>query len=51
MFALVPAPHAHYPRATRTYVFRKCRFRARRLPMTVDQDGDLHGDASFGPVK
>ncbi len=51
MFALVPAPHAHYPRATRTYVFCKSRFRARRPPVTVDQDGDFHRDAFFGPVK
>ncbi len=51
MFILVPTPHAHYPRAARTYVFCKCRFRAWHLPVTVNQDGDFHRDAFFGPVK
>ena len=51
MLALFPATHTHYPSATRTHVLRKSRFRAGRLAMTVNHDGDLHGDAPFGPVK
>ena len=50
-FALFPAAHTHHARATRTHIFSKSRFRAWRPAMAVNQNGDLHGDASFGPVK
>jgi hypothetical protein len=51
LLALFPTAHTDDTRATRTYVFRKSRFRARRLAMAVDEHGDLHRDAVFGAVK
>ena len=50
-FALFPAAHTHHARATRTHILCKSRFRARRLTMAVNQNGDFHRDASFGSVK
>src|SRR2546428_651316 len=50
-FALFPAAHTHHARATRTHILCKSRFRARRLTMAVNQNGDFHRDATFGSVK
>jgi hypothetical protein len=50
-FALFPAAGAHHPRASRTHIFRKSRFRTGHLPVTVENDGDLHGDAALDAIE
>jgi hypothetical protein len=50
-FAQFPAPGAYDPRATRTHIFRKRRFRTGQLAMAVQQDGDLHRDPAFDAMK
>ena len=51
LLAFFPIAHAYHARAARTDVFRKCRFRAGRPPMAVEQYGYLHRDALLGAKK
>jgi hypothetical protein len=41
----IPMPDAHHPRAPGTYVFRKCHFRSRNLPVPIEDNLDFHRDA------
>src|SRR5580693_3030240 len=50
-FAQFPAAGAHHPRATRTHIFCKSRFRAGHPAMAVEEDGDLYGNPPFDAVK
>jgi len=50
-FAWLPAARTHHASATRAHIFSKSRFGARRVAMTVDQNGDFHRDTAFGSVK
>src|SRR5258708_15501309 len=50
-FALFPAAHTRDARAMHAHVFRKSRFRAGRLTMAVNRNGDFHRYAFFDPVK
>src|SRR5229473_8229450 len=50
-FALFPAAHTDDARAARTHILSKSRFRAWRLAMPVNQNGNFHRDATFDSVK
>jgi len=51
LLALFPTAHTDDTRATRTYVFRKSRFRARLTAMSVQHHGYFHRDSRIGAVK
>src|SRR5258708_26234124 len=51
LLALFPVAHADHARATRTHIFRKCRFPAGRPPMAVEHHGYFHRDALLGAKK
>jgi hypothetical protein len=50
-FPWLPAARTYHASATRAHVFRKSRFRAGRLAMAINQNGNFHRDAAFGSVK
>src|SRR3977135_154979 len=51
LFALFPIAHTDYARAARAHIFRKSRFRAGRLSMTVEHYRYLHRNALLGTKK
>jgi hypothetical protein len=47
----IPVPGADYTRTLPTDVFRKCVFHAGNMPITLENNGDLHLDAILTAVE